>query len=129
MKDIKKSLSIIDALNKVAATPKSKPKALTESVDIKEKARQALARKKNQGVAENSVVDSDEEDEVEDESGGWQFNRDEIGSLYAIGETDAYNKEAPDPRYGKNERNMISVSDDASVEEYMAGYEDAEFNF
>ena len=82
----------------------------------------------DQGVAEG-FDDEDEVEDEEDEGRGWQFNRDEIGSLYATGETDAYNKEAPDPRYGRNERSMVSVSDDASVEEYMAGYEDAEFNF
>ena len=57
---------------------------------------------------------------------GWQFIRDNHGSLYDRGSADSYYGRAPDPHYGgvggmSGER--VSVTDPASVAEYQAGYD------
>jgi len=56
---------------------------------------------------------------------GWQFVRKNHGSLYDRGSADSYYGRTRDPHYGgvggySGER--VSVNDEASVAEYMAGY-------
>lgn len=60
---------------------------------------------------------------------GWQFDCEQHGSLYDRGSADSYYGRAPDPHYGgvgggSGER--VAVSDDSSVKEYMAGYNNNE---
>jgi len=56
---------------------------------------------------------------------GWQFHRDNHGSLYDRGSADSYYGRARDPHYGGvggQSGDRVAVNDDASVAEYMAGY-------
>ena len=60
---------------------------------------------------------------------GWQFERERHGSLYDRGGSDSYYHRKPNPHYGgvggeSGER--VAVTDEASVAEYRAGYEDNE---
>jgi hypothetical protein len=62
---------------------------------------------------------------------GWQFDRTQHGSLWDRGSADSYYHRGPQPHYGgvgggSGER--VAVSDQASVAEYMAGYEDNELH-
>jgi hypothetical protein len=57
---------------------------------------------------------------------GWQFIRDNHGSLYDRGSADSYYHRKPGPHYGGvggNSGPTVPVTDEASVAEYMAGYE------
>ena len=57
---------------------------------------------------------------------GWQFIRDNHGSLYDRGSADSYYHRKPGPHYGGvggNSGPTVPVTDEASVKEYMAGYE------
>jgi hypothetical protein len=56
---------------------------------------------------------------------GWQFNRKLHGCLYDRGSADSYYARARDPHYGGvggDSGARVSVNDEASVAEYMAGY-------
>jgi hypothetical protein len=56
---------------------------------------------------------------------GWQFTRDTHGSLYDRGSADSYYGRNPNPHYGGvggGSGPTVPVTDDASVKEYMAGY-------
>lgn len=56
---------------------------------------------------------------------GWEFVRERHGSLYDRGSADSYYGRARDPHYGGvggDSGERVSVNDDASVAEYMAGY-------
>ena len=60
---------------------------------------------------------------------GWQFDRKQHGSLYDRGSADSYYGRARDPHYGGvggDSGARVSVNDEASVAEYMAGYNDNE---
>ncbi len=57
---------------------------------------------------------------------GWQFTRDTHGSLYDRGSADSYYHRKPGPHYGGvggDSGPTVPVTDEASVAEYMAGYE------
>jgi hypothetical protein len=56
---------------------------------------------------------------------GWQFTRDTHGSLYDRGSADSYYGRNPNPHYGGvggGSGPTVPVTDEASVKEYMAGY-------
>jgi hypothetical protein len=56
---------------------------------------------------------------------GWQFVRENHGSLYDRGSADSYYGRTRDPHYGGvggHSGERVSVNDAASVAEYMAGY-------
>lgn len=56
----------------------------------------------------------------------WQFNREAHGSLYDRGSADSYYGRYPEPHYGGvggNSGPRVAVSDQASVDEYMRGYD------
>ena len=56
---------------------------------------------------------------------GWQFVRENHGSLYDRGSADSYYGRTRDPHYGGvggHSGDRVSVNDQASVAEYMAGY-------
>lgn len=60
---------------------------------------------------------------------GWQFDRQQHGSLYDRGSADSYYGRGRDPHYGGvggNSGERITVTDAASVKEYMVGYNDNE---
>lgn len=60
---------------------------------------------------------------------GWQFVRGTHGCLYDRGSADSYYGRARDPHYGGvggDSGARVSVNDDESVAEYMAGYNDNE---
>ena len=60
---------------------------------------------------------------------GWQWDRKQHGCLYDRGSADSYYGRTRDPHYGGvggDSGQRISVNDDASVAEYMAGYNDNE---
>ena len=56
---------------------------------------------------------------------GWQFHRGTHGCLYDRGSADSYYGRARDPHYGGvggGSGDRVSVNDEESVAEYMAGY-------
>jgi len=56
---------------------------------------------------------------------GWQFTRDTHGSLYDRGASDSYYGRNLNPHYGGvggGSGPTVPVTDEASVKEYMAGY-------
>ena len=60
---------------------------------------------------------------------GWQFHRGTHGCLYDRGSADSYYGRARDPHYGGvggGSGDRVSVNDEESVAEYMAGYNDNE---
>ena len=60
---------------------------------------------------------------------GWQFVRGNHGCLFDRGSADSYYGRARDPHYGGvggESGARVSVNDEASVAEYMAGYNDNE---
>ena len=60
---------------------------------------------------------------------GWQFDRDTHGSLYDRGASDSYYGRNPKPHYGGvggGSGPTVPVTDEASVAEYLAGYQDNE---
>ena len=60
---------------------------------------------------------------------GWQWDRKQHGCLYDRGSADSYYGRTRDPHYGGvggDSGQRVSVNDDASVAEYMAGYDDNE---
>lgn len=57
---------------------------------------------------------------------GWQFVRDNHGSLFDRGSADSYYHRKPGPHYGGvggNSGQRVEVTDAESVAEYLAGYE------
>jgi len=57
---------------------------------------------------------------------GWEFNRDQHGSLYDRGMSDSYYHRAPVPHYGGvggESGPRITVMYPAAIKEYMAGYD------
>jgi hypothetical protein len=60
---------------------------------------------------------------------GWQFDRTQHGSLFDRGSADSYYGREPAPHYGGvggGSGEHVRVHDKASVDEYMAGYNDNE---
>ena len=60
---------------------------------------------------------------------GWQFDRKQHGCLFDRGGADSYYGRRRDPHYGGvggDSGPRIGVSDEVSVAEYLAGYEDNE---
>jgi hypothetical protein len=60
---------------------------------------------------------------------GWQFDRAKHGSLFDRGSADSYYGRNPNPHYGGvggGSGPTVPVTNDASVAEYMAGYQDNE---
>jgi len=60
---------------------------------------------------------------------GWQFDRKQHGCLFDRGGADSYYGRRRDPHYGGvggDSGPRIEVSDEVSVAEYLAGYEDNE---
>jgi hypothetical protein len=60
---------------------------------------------------------------------GWQWVRGTHGCLFDRGSADSHYGRVPDPHYvgvGGDSGQRVAVSDEASVAEYMAGYEDNE---
>ena len=60
---------------------------------------------------------------------GWQFDRKQHGCLFDRGSADSYYGRGRDPHYGGvggDSGPRIEVSDEVSVAEYLAGYEDNE---
>jgi hypothetical protein len=60
---------------------------------------------------------------------GWQFVRNKHGSLFDRGSADSYYGRRQDPHYGGvggESGPRVTVTDEASVAEYLAGYEDNE---
>lgn len=56
---------------------------------------------------------------------GWQYDRKQHGCLYDRGSADSYYGRTRDPHYGGvggDSGPRVDVNDDASVAEYMAGY-------
>ena len=56
----------------------------------------------------------------------WQFDRERHGSLYDRGSADSYYNRYPEPHYGGvggESGPRVAVSDQASVDEYMSGYD------
>lgn len=56
---------------------------------------------------------------------GWQFDRKQHGCLYDRGSADSYYGRTRDPHYGGvggDSGQRVSVNDNESVAEYMAGY-------
>jgi hypothetical protein len=56
---------------------------------------------------------------------GWQFDRKQHGCLYDRGSADSYYGRTRDPHYGGvggDSGKRVSVNDNESVAEYMAGY-------
>ena len=57
---------------------------------------------------------------------GWQFERERHGSLFDRGSADSYYGRQPGAHYGGvggGSGPTVPVTDEASVKEYMAGYE------
>lgn len=58
---------------------------------------------------------------------GWQWIRENHGSLYGRGSADSFYHRGPGPHYGgTGQHPRVDVADPASVAEYMAGYNDNE---
>ena len=60
---------------------------------------------------------------------GWQWDRKQHGCLYDRGSADSYYGRTRDPHYGGvggDSGQRVSVNDNESVAEYMAGYNDNE---
>ena len=56
----------------------------------------------------------------------WQFVRENHGSLFDRGSADSYYNRYPEPHYGGvggESGPRVPVSDQASVDEYMSGYD------
>jgi len=60
---------------------------------------------------------------------GWQWVRGTHGCLFDRGSADSYYHRGPDPHYGGvggDSGPRVTVTDEASIAEYMAGYNDNE---
>jgi hypothetical protein len=71
------------------------------------------------------ILSDKEQDQVVRGLKGWQWVRENHGSLYDRGSADSYYDRAPDPHYGGvggDSGERVAVKDAGSVEEYLAGY-------
>ena len=76
-----------------------------------------------------AMLELNEQEKVVRALKGRQFIRDAHGSLYDRGGADSYYSRSPDPHYGGvggESGPRVEVYDEASVAEYMAGYDDNE---
>ncbi len=74
----------------------------------------------------DQMYDQTEKEVVVSALKGWQFVRNQHGSLYDRGSADSYYGRPRDPHYGGvggNSGERVSVKDADSVAEYMAGYD------
>jgi hypothetical protein len=77
----------------------------------------------------HAMLAHEEQEQIVRALRGWQFVRETHGSLFNRGSADSYYHRGPDPHYGGvggNSGPRIEVTDQASVAEYMAGYDDNE---
>ena len=77
------------------------------------------------------IMSETEQKEIIQALRGPQFVRSRHGSLYDRGSADSYYGRAPAPHYGGvggDSGERVRVHDKASVDEYMAGYNDNERN-
>lgn len=75
------------------------------------------------------LMTEDEQEQVVRALKGWQWVRGTHGCLYDRGAADSYYHRAPGPHYGGvggDSGPCVTVTDPASVAEYMAGYRDNE---
>jgi len=75
------------------------------------------------------LMTEDEQEQVVRALKGWQWIRERHGSLYGRGGADSYYHRAPGPHYGGvggDSGPRVTVTDPASVAEYIAGYRDNE---
>ena len=75
------------------------------------------------------LLNEQEQDTVVRALRGWQFDRTRHGCLFDRGSADSYYGRAPDPHYGGvggDSGDRVSVTDQASVAEYMVGYAENE---
>ena len=76
-----------------------------------------------------AMLSTEEQLEIVQALRGWQFQRKRHGSLFDRGSADSYYGRTPNPHYGGvggTSGEQVSVTDDRSVAEYLAGYEDNE---
>lgn len=76
-----------------------------------------------------AMLSEKEQKEVVQALRGWQFVRGKHGCLYDRGSADSYYGRTRDPHYGGvggESGPRVSVNDERSVAEYMAGYNDNE---
>jgi hypothetical protein len=77
----------------------------------------------------HAMMEHEEQEKVVRALKGWQFVRENHGSLYDRGAADSYYGRAPDPHYGGvggDSGIRVTVKDAEAVAEYMAGYENNE---
>ena len=75
------------------------------------------------------IMTIEEQEKVVRALKGWQWVRGTHGSLYGRGAADSYYHRLPGPHYGGvggDSGPRVTVTDPASVAEYMAGYNDNE---
>jgi hypothetical protein len=77
----------------------------------------------------HAMMEHEEQEKVVRALKGWQFVRENHGSLYDRGAADSYYGRAPDPHYGGvggDSGIRVTVMYAEAVAEYMAGYENNE---
>jgi len=77
----------------------------------------------------HAMLAHEEQEQIVRALRGWQWVRKNHGSLYGRGSADSYYHRGPNPHYGGvggDSGPCVAVTDDASVAEYMAGYNDNE---
>ena len=76
-----------------------------------------------------AMLSTHEQEQIVQALRGRQFTRDTHGSLYDRGASDSYYGRNPKPHYGGvggGSGPTVPVTDEASVAEYLAGYQDNE---
>lgn len=76
-----------------------------------------------------AMLSTHEQEQIVRALRGWQFDRIRHGSLFDRGNADSYYHRKPGPHYGGvggGSGPTVPVTDDASVAEYMAGYDSNE---
>lgn len=76
-----------------------------------------------------AMLSTQEQEQIVRALRGWQFDRDTHGSLYDRGASDSYYGRDPNPHYGGvggSSGDRVTVTDPASIAEYMTGYQDNE---
>ncbi len=77
----------------------------------------------------HAMMEHEEQEKVVRALKGWQFVRENHGSLYDRGASDSYYGREPNPHYGGvggDSGQRINVLYPEAIREYMAGYEDNE---
>jgi hypothetical protein len=76
-----------------------------------------------------AMMEHSEQEQIVRALKGWEFIRENHGSLFDRGSADSYYGRAPDPHYGGvggDSGIRVTVMYAEAVAEYMAGYEDNE---